>query len=101
VTDVFLFVALGLVAGVAARLGMLGPEPGGWRASILIGVFGAFAGGVLARPLGMYDNGCPAGWLMSAFGAVALLLGHHALRGVEPREPSTRPAVFGGRRRSR
>lgn len=98
-TQVFLFVAFGVVAGVAARVGTRGAEPGGWLASILIGIFGAVAGGLLARPLGMYDDGCPAGWLMSVFGAVALLLGYHALRSAErPTEPSTKPAVFGGRR---
>jgi uncharacterized membrane protein YeaQ/YmgE (transglycosylase-associated protein family) len=71
----------GFVVGVVARIIVPGRVSGGWIMSILIGISGSFVAGYFGRLVGMYDAWRPAGLLMSALGAVALLLGYHALVG--------------------
>jgi uncharacterized membrane protein YeaQ/YmgE (transglycosylase-associated protein family) len=68
----------GLVVGVIARLLLPGREalPDGilgWILTALLGIAGAFVGGVIARSLWASDN-YTAGWIMSIIGAVLLLL---------------------------
>ena len=76
-----LFLVFGLIVGVIARLIVPGRESGGWPTSILIGVLGSFVGGYLGRALGMYGTAGAAGFLMSVFGAIVLLVAYHALSG--------------------
>jgi uncharacterized membrane protein YeaQ/YmgE (transglycosylase-associated protein family) len=74
----FLMVLLfGLIVGVLARWLVPGREPGGWIASIVLGVLGSFVGGYVGRFLGVSRDGEPAGFLMSVAGAVLLLVGYH------------------------
>lgn len=91
---------IGLVVGMLARAIASEPKHGDWLMSMLLGVFGAFTGDWLARPLGMYDEGCPVGWLVPVFGAFVFLLGQAAWRGTErPLAPAPwKPTVFGGPR---
>lgn len=75
-----LFLVFGLVVGVIARLIVPGRQPGGWLASLLIGVVGSFLGGFLGQAFGLYGEGQPAGFVMSVLGAVLLLFGYRALQ---------------------
>ena len=47
------WVILGLIAGALAKLIHPGPDPGGWIASILIGIVGAVLGGFVFGFFGM------------------------------------------------
>jgi uncharacterized membrane protein YeaQ/YmgE (transglycosylase-associated protein family) len=68
----------GLIVGALARLIMPGREgafPAGWLGWVLtalLGVAGAFIGGIIARALWASSN-YTAGWIMSILGAVILV----------------------------
>lgn len=69
---------VGLIVGVIARLVLPGKEalPDGalgWLITALLGVAGAFIGGMVARAI-WADSAYTAGWIMSILGAVLLLL---------------------------
>jgi uncharacterized membrane protein YeaQ/YmgE (transglycosylase-associated protein family) len=68
------WILFGLVAGVIAKLLMPGKDPGGFIVTILLGIAGAFLGGFLGRAMGLYNEGEPAGMIMSIIGAVLLLV---------------------------
>lgn len=76
-----MFLLFGLVVGAVARLVAPGRESGGWPTSLLVGILGSFVGGFLGRTFGMYGNGTAAGFLMSVFGAILLLVAYHAIQG--------------------
>jgi uncharacterized membrane protein YeaQ/YmgE (transglycosylase-associated protein family) len=68
----------GLIVGVIARLLMPGKEAFpdgvlGWILTAVLGMGGAFVGGVIARSLWAGDS-YAAGWIMSILGAVLLLV---------------------------
>lgn len=68
----------GLIVGVIARLLMPGKEAFpdgifGWILTALLGIGGAFVGGMIARSLWAGEN-YAAGWIMSIVGAVLLLI---------------------------
>lgn len=77
--EILLFLLFGLVVGTLARFLVPGREPGGWGVSILFGLGGAMVGGFLGRLLGFYQQGQPAGFLMSLLGAILLVAGYHAI----------------------
>lgn len=67
----------GLIVGIIARAIMPGKEalPSGilgWILTAVLGIGGAFVGGIIARSLWAGEN-YAAGWIMSIFGAVILL----------------------------
>jgi uncharacterized membrane protein YeaQ/YmgE (transglycosylase-associated protein family) len=69
---------VGLIVGVIARIVLPGREalPAGalgWLLTALLGIAGAFIGGIIARSLWAGEN-YSAGWIMSILGAVILLL---------------------------
>jgi uncharacterized membrane protein YeaQ/YmgE (transglycosylase-associated protein family) len=76
---VLAFLLFGLVVGALARLIVPGREPGGWVISMLLGIGGAFLGGYIGRAVGMYQEGQPAGFIMSLIGAVVLVAIYHAI----------------------
>ena len=63
----------GLVVGVVARLLMPGQHRGGLIATMLLGIIGAWVGGLIGRAMGMYPPGHPAGFIMATIGAVIVL----------------------------
>jgi uncharacterized membrane protein YeaQ/YmgE (transglycosylase-associated protein family) len=68
-------VALGLAAGVIARLVTPGRKgPFGFMVTGLLGIIGAFAGAYLGQEAGWYQAEDSTGLAAAAFGAVALLL---------------------------
>lgn len=63
----------GLVVGIVAKLLMPGTHRGGIIATMLLGIIGAWLGGLLGRALGMYPPGHPAGFIMAVVGAIVVL----------------------------
>lgn len=66
----------GLIIGVVAKFLLPGEHPGGIIATMLIGIVGAWLGGLIGRALGMYPEGHPAGFFMALVGAVILLVAY-------------------------
>ncbi len=64
----------GLIVGIVAKLIMPGTHPGGIIATMLIGIIGAWLGGLIGRMLGLYPPGHPAGFIMAVIGAAILLV---------------------------
>lgn len=63
----------GLIIGLIARALMPGAQHMGLIMTMLLGVVGAWLGGVIGRALGMYREGHPAGFLMALVGALIVL----------------------------
>src|SRR5260370_4507165 len=70
--NLILFLIFGLVVGALARVIVPGREPGGWLASMLLGVAGAFLGGLIGRAFGLYSSDVTTG------GFVLCLIGANA-----------------------
>ncbi len=77
---ILVMIILGLVIGAVAKLIMPGNDPGGIIVTILLGIAGALVGGFLGRAMGLYQEGQPAGFVMSVAGALILLGGYRMLR---------------------
>jgi len=71
---VLAWILFGLIVGAIAKFLMPGRDPGGFIVTMLLGIAGALVGGFLGRAAGWYGPNDPAGFLMSLFGAVILLL---------------------------
>jgi uncharacterized membrane protein YeaQ/YmgE (transglycosylase-associated protein family) len=78
-TGILVMIVLGLIIGVVAKLVMPGEDPGGIIVTILLGIAGALVGGFLGRAIGLYQEGQPAGFVMSVLGALVLLFGYRLL----------------------
>ena len=63
----------GLIIGLVARAVMPGKQHMGLILTMILGVVGAWLGGVIGRVTGMYKEGHPAGWFMALIGALILL----------------------------
>jgi uncharacterized membrane protein YeaQ/YmgE (transglycosylase-associated protein family) len=74
--SVLVMIVLGLVVGAIAKLLMPGDDPGGIVITIVLGIAGALLGGFLGRAIGLYQEGQPAGFIMSVIGAIVLLFGY-------------------------
>ena len=76
------WVVLGLICGILARLLVPGRDPLGWIATIVLGVVGSLAGGLIAYAAHLgtqpYE---PGGWVLSVLGAVITLLGWYWIAG--------------------
>jgi uncharacterized membrane protein YeaQ/YmgE (transglycosylase-associated protein family) len=80
------WILLGLVVGVLAKWIMPGDDPGGIIVTILLGVAGAFVGGLIGSFIGLGSvTGFNFGSLaLAVVGALLLLWGHRRLRGGRP-----------------
>jgi uncharacterized membrane protein YeaQ/YmgE (transglycosylase-associated protein family) len=80
--SVIAWILLGLVAGAIAKMLMPGDDPGGFFATILIGIIGGLIGGVIWNfftgndSYGDFDLG---GVLIATFGSLVLLWGYRTL----------------------
>ena len=68
------WILFGLIVGALAKLVMPGRDPGGIIVTMLLGIAGAVLGGFVGRAMGFYGPSESAGFLMSFFGAVILLV---------------------------
>ena len=75
------WIIFGLIVGALAKLLMPGRDPGGFIVTMLLGIAGALVGGFLGRAAGWYGPNDPAGFLMSLFGAIVLLLIYRVIVG--------------------
>lgn len=75
------WIIFGLIVGAVAKLLMPGRDPGGFIVTMLLGIAGALVGGFLGRAAGWYGPNDPAGFLMSLFGAIVLLLLYRVIVG--------------------
>ena len=71
--ELFGWILVGLLAGVAARLIAPRRVPGGFVVSLLLGIAGALAGGFLARGLADGALGTPESVSAAIAGAVLLI----------------------------
>jgi len=67
---------MGLIIGIAAKLLLPGADPGGIIVTAIIGMVGAWLGGLLGHLFGWYKTGESAGLVMSVIGAMLLLLAY-------------------------
>jgi uncharacterized membrane protein YeaQ/YmgE (transglycosylase-associated protein family) len=70
---------VGLLIGAVAKLLTPGPDPGGWLATILLGIAGSWVGGFLASRLGI-AQGLASGLVFAVGGAMLLLLAYRLIR---------------------
>ena len=67
------WIVFGLIVGIVGKLLMPGKDPGGFLATVAIGMIGAIIGGFLGRLLGMYGEDDPVGFAMAVVGAILFL----------------------------
>jgi uncharacterized membrane protein YeaQ/YmgE (transglycosylase-associated protein family) len=63
----------GLIIGYLARMVMPGRLHGGLIMTMIVGLVGAWLGGLIGRMTGMYREGHPAGFFMAFIGALIVL----------------------------
>ena len=65
---------MGLIIGLVARAVLPGRQHMGLIMTMLLGMIGAWLGGLIGRVTGIYEEGKPAGFVMAVVGALVLLL---------------------------
>lgn len=63
----------GLIIGLLARAVMPGQQRMNVLLTMILGMVGAWLGGVIGRMTGMYKEGHPAGFIMALIGALVVL----------------------------
>lgn len=76
------WIVMGLLVGALARWIMPGPDPAGLLMTLLLGVAGAFVGGLIGSLLGLggVSGFDPRSLLLATGGALLLLWGNRRLR---------------------
>ena len=67
------WIVFGLIVGVVGKILMPGKDPGGFLATVAIGIIGALFGGMLGRMIGMYGQDDLVGFVMAVIGAILFL----------------------------
>jgi uncharacterized membrane protein YeaQ/YmgE (transglycosylase-associated protein family) len=67
------WIVFGLIVGIVGKLLMPGKDPGGFLATVAIGIIGALIGGLLGRFVGLYKQDDPVGFVMATIGAILFL----------------------------
>jgi len=79
------WIILGLLAGAIAKLVLPGDDPGGIIVTPIIGVVGAFIGGLIAKALGFGDPIDEffdwSTWIAAIIGSMLLLLAYRLIAG--------------------
>ena len=71
----------GLVIGLLARAVLPGTQHMGLIMTMVLGVVGAWVGGLIGRLTGMSEEGHPAGYFMALVGAVIVLFVYSRIAG--------------------
>jgi uncharacterized membrane protein YeaQ/YmgE (transglycosylase-associated protein family) len=69
----------GLIVGMVARMLIPGSQHMGILVTCLLGIAGGWLGGFIGKALGWYNEGEPAGFLMSVVGAILLFFAYRAI----------------------
>jgi uncharacterized membrane protein YeaQ/YmgE (transglycosylase-associated protein family) len=72
--EILYTIMIGLVVGIIAKFLLPGKDPGGFIITTLLGIAGAFVAKFLGQALNWYEEGEPAGFIASVFGAIILLV---------------------------
>jgi uncharacterized membrane protein YeaQ/YmgE (transglycosylase-associated protein family) len=83
-------IVVGLIVGAFAKLLMPGRDPGGFIITILLGIVGSIVAGSIGRAIGWYQDGQPAGFIASVFGAILLLYLYRVVTGQRGSGPIAR-----------
>ncbi|MDP8900727.1 MAG: GlsB/YeaQ/YmgE family stress response membrane protein [Actinomycetota bacterium] len=75
------WIIIGGIAGALAKLIMPGDDPGGIIVTILIGIAGAFVGGLLTSLIGVGSGGFIWTIIVATIGAIVLLAIYRAIVG--------------------
>jgi uncharacterized membrane protein YeaQ/YmgE (transglycosylase-associated protein family) len=67
------WIVFGLLVGIVAKFIMPGDDPGGFLATVAIGMVGALIGGYVGRLAGLYQQDDPVGFGMAVVGSIILL----------------------------
>ena len=82
--EIISWIIFGLVAGAVAKMLMPGRDPGGFIGTIVIGVVGAFIGGLIANMLG-YGQVAPGfnlkSFIFAVAGSIILLIVYRFVKG--------------------
>lgn len=73
-------ILVGLVVGVIAKFLHPGKDNMGFIATVLLGIGGSFAAGVVGQAMGWYQAGEGAGFVASVVAAIVLLVIYGRLR---------------------
>ena len=68
------WIIVGLVAGAIARLILPGKQAGGWIITLILGLVGAFIGGLIARFVGSSSNTGLTDWRTWVFSVIGSLV---------------------------
>lgn len=71
------FIILGLIAGAIAKLILPGKQGGGWLATLVLGVIGAFLGGWIGGAIADVDMSefwSLTSWIWAIIGAIIVLV---------------------------
>ena len=82
--EIISWIIFGLVAGAVAKFLMPGKDPGGFIGTIIIGIVGAFVGGLIANMTGF--GAVSPGFNLTSFifaviGAIVLLIVYRFVKG--------------------
>jgi len=77
-------IAIGFIAGVAAKFLMPGKDGGGFILTTVLGIAGAIVANLVGRFVGWYDEGEGAGFVASVAGAFIILVVFRLIRKRQP-----------------
>ncbi|ANB92342.1 signal peptide protein [Moraxella ovis] len=66
-------IIIGFIVGLLARAIKPGANSMGWILTIILGIVGAFVGGLIASGLGIHTDGGLGGLVLSVIGAIIVL----------------------------
>lgn len=77
--DILGWIIMGFIVGVLAKWIMPGKDPGGFWVTVLIGIAGAFVGGLISNLLGV-GGGFIVNLLFAVAGGVLLLFAYRKIK---------------------